>query len=170
MINGAFGVGKTTAAEGLLARIADSMLFDPEEVGQMLRKIDLCNRPADAAPPDDFQDDPLWPGLTVEVAMRLFNQYKRPMIVPMTLAHIPYFAEIKGGLSQITPNFHHFCLTASTATIHQRLIERGDEPGSWTFQQSVRCVAAHQDPIFSEQIDSEDKNPQQIQDYILSQL
>ena len=50
MINGAFGVGKTTAAKGLLAPIPDSMLYDPEDVGQMLRTIDTCNRPAEANP------------------------------------------------------------------------------------------------------------------------
>ena len=50
MINGAFGVGKTTVAKGLLAGIPDSMLYDPEDVGQMLRTIDTCNRPAEANP------------------------------------------------------------------------------------------------------------------------
>lgn len=39
MINGAFGVGKTTIAEKLLGTIANSMLYDPEEVGFMLRNI-----------------------------------------------------------------------------------------------------------------------------------
>ena len=52
ILDGAFGVGKTTAAKGLLARIPDSMLYDPEDVGQMLRTIDACNRPAEANPPE----------------------------------------------------------------------------------------------------------------------
>lgn len=39
MINGAFGVGKTTVATILLERIPNSMLIDPEEVGYMLRNI-----------------------------------------------------------------------------------------------------------------------------------
>ena len=101
MINGAFGVGKTTVANGLLAQIPDSMLYDPEEVGQMLRKIGGGIRSADEKI-GDFQDDPLWPALTVEVAKRLFNEYKRPLIIPMTLAHIPYFTTIKDGLAQLT--------------------------------------------------------------------
>lgn len=39
MINGAFGAGKTTIAEMLLPLIPNSMIYDPEEVGFMLRKI-----------------------------------------------------------------------------------------------------------------------------------
>ena len=158
MINGAFGVGKTTVANGLLAQIPDSMLYDLEEVGQMLRKI------------GDFQDDPLWPALTVEVAKRLFNEYKRPLIIPMTLAHIPYFTTIKDGLAQLTADFHHFCLTASTATIHRRLIERGDEPSGWTFQRTARCVIAHRDPILSEHISTEAIDPQKVQHYMLDRI
>jgi len=50
MINGAFGVCKTTGAKGLLAPIPDRMLYDPEDVGQILRTIDTCNRPAEAYP------------------------------------------------------------------------------------------------------------------------
>lgn len=33
MINGAFGVGKTTTASKLQERMPNSILFDPEEVG-----------------------------------------------------------------------------------------------------------------------------------------
>jgi 2-phosphoglycerate kinase len=39
MINGAFGVGKTTVANELLKVIENSMLFDPEEVGYMVRNV-----------------------------------------------------------------------------------------------------------------------------------
>ena len=41
MINGAFGVGKTTIANELLKEIKNSMIYDPEEVGFMLRNIIL---------------------------------------------------------------------------------------------------------------------------------
>ncbi|MDY0393289.1 AAA family ATPase [Virgibacillus halophilus] len=39
MINGAFGVGKTTVANRLQKELDNSMIFDPEEVGFMLRNI-----------------------------------------------------------------------------------------------------------------------------------
>jgi deoxyadenosine/deoxycytidine kinase len=38
MINGAFGSGKTTTAQMLKPLIPNSMIYDPEEVGYMLRK------------------------------------------------------------------------------------------------------------------------------------
>lgn len=56
---------------------------------------------------------------------------------------------INDGLSQSTPDLHHFCPTASVETIHQRFIERGDKTGRWTFHQTALCIAAHQDPILS---------------------
>ena len=168
MINGAFGVGKTTVANGLLTHIPNSMLYDPEEVGQMLKKVTAGVRLADEGT-GDFQDIALWPALSVDVAERLYNRCKRPLIIPMTL-DVPYFTVFKNGLSRVDPNLYHFCLTASKEVIHQRLAQRGDEPGSWTFQQTERCVAAHRDPIFSEHIDSEDIDSQQIQEYILSRI
>lgn len=39
MINGAFGVWKTSVAMGLTQHVNNSMIFDPEEVGFMLRNI-----------------------------------------------------------------------------------------------------------------------------------
>jgi 2-phosphoglycerate kinase len=38
-INGAFGVGKTSVATELSSLIPDSLMFDPEEIGFMLRNI-----------------------------------------------------------------------------------------------------------------------------------
>jgi deoxyadenosine/deoxycytidine kinase len=37
MINGPFGAGKTTTAQLLQAHIPNSMIFDPEEIGYMLK-------------------------------------------------------------------------------------------------------------------------------------
>ncbi|NKB72811.1 MAG: AAA family ATPase [Candidatus Latescibacteria bacterium] len=162
MINGAFGVGKTTLADGLAARIPNSLIYDPEEVGQMLRKI--------TKETGDFQDIALWPSLTVDIAGRLFSTYKRSLIIPMTLAHVPYFKEIKDGLSNLTSELYHFCLTASIEVIHQRLERRGDIKGSWTFQQTARCVEAHREAIFSEHIDTENMDSRQIQELILSRI
>jgi hypothetical protein len=39
MINGAFGSGKTSTAQMLQPLVANSMIFDPEEIGLMIRKI-----------------------------------------------------------------------------------------------------------------------------------
>ena len=127
MINGAFGIGKTTVANGLVTQIPNSMLYDPEEVGQMLRKITQGYRlPHEDT--GDFQDIDLWPSMTVEVTKRLLAKYQRTLIIPMTLVNEDYFSHIRDGLAKMTSRWHHFCLTASVTTIHQRLTKRGDAP------------------------------------------
>lgn len=39
MINGAFGSGKTSAGKMLRPLIDNSMIYDPEEIGYMIRKL-----------------------------------------------------------------------------------------------------------------------------------
>jgi len=69
MINGAFGVGKTTTANKLLELIDNSMIFDPEEVGFMLRNIITDDIKYDDEKKNDFQALELWRVLTVKVAV-----------------------------------------------------------------------------------------------------
>ena len=52
-VNGAFGAGKTTAAEGLAATRPSTRVFDPELVGFLLRRLIV-------EPVDDFQSWPAW--------------------------------------------------------------------------------------------------------------
>jgi deoxyadenosine/deoxycytidine kinase len=65
-INGSFGVGKSSVAELLIKKVPNSLLFDAEEIGYMLRKIykHIDN-------PEDFQDFPAWRDLTVKTAAHL---------------------------------------------------------------------------------------------------
>ena len=77
-INGAFGAGKTTVALGLAKRWPAALLFDPEKVGFLLRRV----VPADCRQ-GDFQDLRLWRQLTVQMAAGLIEQHRRPLIVPI---------------------------------------------------------------------------------------
>ena len=74
MINGAFGAGKTTMAHALCESLPGTMLFDPEEVGYMLRNVIPEERKQLEAPEGDFQDLDLWRKLTVEVGGRLIER------------------------------------------------------------------------------------------------
>lgn len=65
MINGAFGVGKTSVANELVKQMDNSMIFDPEEVGFMLRNIIPNEIKQKEANTGDFQDLQLWKELTV---------------------------------------------------------------------------------------------------------
>jgi adenylate kinase family enzyme len=155
MINGAFGSGKTTVASRLLQAIPDSMLFDPEEVGYMLRSIIPKDVMDEAENTGDFQDLELWTILTVHVARLLKGKYTKHLTVPMTIHNERYFEYIHAGFKQIDVQTHHFCLLASEETIHERLRQRGETEGNWCFQQTRKCVEAFRDPVFAEYIDTD---------------
>ena len=91
MINGPFGVGKTSAAARLTKALPNAMLYDPEEVGYMLCNIVMEEVMHDSERTQDFQDLNLWRQLVVEVAGRLVKEYDRDLIVPMTLCNPDYF-------------------------------------------------------------------------------
>jgi hypothetical protein len=153
-INGAFGVGKTTLAERLVARLPNSLLYDPELVGAALRQI---VKPIDY--PDDFQDIPLWPSLTLETARLLRERYGCDLVIPMTIWRVDYFEQIVGALRRSEPDVYHFCLTASAETIYGRLRERGAGPGWWEWERVERCAAAFQSPLFARHLATDDKTP-----------
>lgn len=155
MINGAFGVGKTTIANTLQNEIEHSMIYDPEEIGYMLRNVIPIDIKRTESTTGDFQDLELWKELTVDVAKRLITKYKINLIVPMTIRKIEYFHFIYNGFKSIDDQTHHFCLSASKETIYERLRLRGEEEGNWCFQQTDKCLEAYKQYDFGEYIDTE---------------
>lgn len=152
MINGSFGVGKTTIAQKLVTSIPNSMLYDPEEVGFMLRNLipEHVKNPCERT--DDFQDLTLWKSLTVDVARSIQKTYKRHLIVPMTIYQRPYLQYIRNGFKQFDQHIFHFCLVAETDIVYERLRKRGEIEGNWAFQQVRKCVEAFRDESFKEHI------------------
>lgn len=134
-INGPFGVGKTQTALALHARVPQSFVFDPEEVGYFIRKV---------TPPEshflDFQDDPLWREMLSQTVMHALERSKGPLIVPMTLVHPTYFKEIMASLAQEDIVVHHIALIASKEKLLHRLKTRGDDQQSWPAKQIERCL------------------------------
>jgi hypothetical protein len=169
MINGAFGVGKTTTAESLVSKIPGSMLYDPEEVGYMLHAVTRGILPPEEMT-GDFQDIAIWSPLVVEVAAKLRARYQRHLIVPMTLVNETYYATIKGGFERIDTETYAFCLTASLETIHQRLLSRGAEPGEWALAQTERCLKAFESNVFAPYIDTETRSAVEIVALIMSRI
>lgn len=167
MINGAFGSGKTTTANKLLPLIPNSMIFDPEEIGYMLRNIIPEAIRLNVERTDDFQDIELWKVLTVQIAEELQQQYNKHLIVPMTLYKPHIFEYIVHGFQRMDKNVHHFCLIASEDTIHERLIRRGDEAGGWTFQQTVKCVQAFRNTRFEQHIITDEMDTDEVVSTIL---
>jgi adenylate kinase family enzyme len=156
MINGAFGVGKTTVATKLLEKIPNSILFDPEEVGYMLRNIITDEIKDEQERTDNFQDLSLWKVLVVQVAKSLKTKYRKNLIVPMTIYNEGYFRYIYDGFKEADIGTHHFCLMAKEETIYERLRKRGEVDGNWCFQQSKKCLDAYNDSCFAEFIWTDD--------------
>lgn len=167
MINGAFGAGKTTVANELLKKIDNSMLFDPEAVGYMLRHIISEDMKQPEERTDNFQDIAPWKILVVQVAEQLKKYYDKNLIVPMTIFNEGYFQYIKDGFLAIDHETHHFCLRASEATIHERLRKRGEEEGNWCFQQTRKCVDAFNSGKFGKYIETDKMEVNRIVDIIL---
>lgn len=170
MINGAFGVGKTTISNELLKSVENSMLFDPEEVGYMLRNVLPEEVKRLEAATGDFQDLQLWKELTVDIARFIISKYNVNLIVPMTIRNFEYFNYIFNGFNSIDKHTYHFCLSASKETIYERLRERGEEEGNWCFQQTDKCLKAYNENNFGKYIDTENVHINAIVDTIKEQL
>lgn len=167
MINGAFGVGKTTIAGYLKERIPDSIIYDPEAAGILLRYIIPEEFKKENEKTGDFQDFELWPKLSVMIATEIKKQYGCHLIVPMTLRKVEYFRHFYDGLKSIDSDIYHFCLTASYETIHKRLEARGEKTGSWPFQQTEKCIDAYEIYDFGEYLDTEEMSVEAIGKVIL---
>jgi broad-specificity NMP kinase len=152
MLNGAYGVGKTTVANRLLGSIRDSMVYDPEEIGYMLRNMITDEIRTQEEQTDNFQDLELWKILVVKVAELLQRKYRKNLIVPMTIINKEYFFYILNGFKEIDQQTFHFCLLAQEETIYERLRKRGEIEGNWCFRQTKKCLEAYQDPCFEEYI------------------
>ena len=170
MINGAFGVGKTTIANRLLNEIKNSMIYDPEEIGYLLRNVIPNDIKRTESATGDFQDLDLWKELTVDMGKKLITKYEINLIVPMTIREIEYFHYIYKGFKSIDEQTYHFCLNASKETIYERLRERGEEEGNWCFQQTDKCLTAYNQYDFGEYIDTEKNSIDDIIQHIKGKL
>ena len=172
MINGPFGVGKTTVSHMLKTSISSSMIFDPEEVGFMLRNIVTEDVRLDSESTGDFQDLIPWKELFVDVAEKLSKTYKKDLIIPMTIRNKEYFSYIKKRLEKIDSEVYHFCLLASKEIIHKRLSDRGDAYGSWAFQQTDKCLKAFQDDreLFATLVSTDNISEDEVHEYILKYI
>ena len=169
MINGSFGVGKTTIAEMLLTTIPKALLFDPEMVGYLVHEITKDMRAADEETAD-FQDISIWRPLVISTAEQLSRRYSRPLVVPMTIANPEYLDEITNGFRAFDPQLYHFCLTASLQTVHHRLRNRGVKEGVWCWNKAIEYAPLFHTPRYATHIDTENRAPTEVTFEIMSHL
>ncbi|MGW6054121.1 AAA family ATPase [Streptomyces sp. NPDC055189] len=171
-VNGAFGSGKTTLVEELRPRWPEALVYDPETVGYVLREIV-------EVPTGDFQDLRLWRRQVADLAVGLVEEYRRPVLVPMTLADPGYAGEIFGALKDEGIRVHHFFLKVSREKLEQRIDGRSVTPDNPEQDEKVRrwckgkieaCMAAADtlpgDTVF---LDGE-LTPQGLADQVLARV
>ena len=144
-INGAFGAGKSTLAGELKARLPDALDYDPEFVGYILTKW------VPAPESHDFQDLPLWRRMVAQFAIGLWEEYGRPVIVPMTLVDARYRDEIFTPVRAAGVPFLHVFLDVPADELRRRINEQElfedgrpqtDDAREFRLRNVDRCVAA----------------------------
>jgi hypothetical protein len=173
VINGSFGVGKTTVARLLREAFPGSAVYDPEWAGLALMRLPRWVGLRGAGT-DDFQDIELWRRLTV-AGVRLFGLFADgALIVPMTFSRRDYLDEVVAGLRRHDPATRVFCLRAGLPTVRGRLAGRGTKlegPGSqWIARRIVECAEAHRDPHFGEPVDTEGRSAREVAEHIAARL
>ncbi|MET9048911.1 AAA family ATPase [Streptomyces sp. NPDC004362] len=143
-VNGAFGSGKTTLVDELQRRRPAALVYDPEQIGYVLRDIV-------EVPTGNFQDLRLWRRQVISMAVGLLEEYERPILVPMTLVDPQYVAEMFGALEEAEVAVHHFFLKVPSEALARRIDartvapndpERDEAARQWCKAQIEQCVAA----------------------------
>jgi chloramphenicol 3-O-phosphotransferase len=135
-LNGAFGVGKTSVARALRARVRGAVVVDPERIGWVLARVTARGRCA-----GDFQELEAWLTWTVR-AVRAAARVSTLAIVPMTVDDDARRAAILGALTQGGADVLHVTLRARPETLATRLAARGHAASAWIAGRNRACVPA----------------------------
>ncbi|PRX49151.1 shikimate kinase [Prauserella shujinwangii] len=113
-LNGAFGAGKTTTAHALTRLLPRARVFDPEQVGFLLRHVL-------PEPPGDFQHLPPWRPLVTETAVRVLAEVGGVLVAPQTVLVREYLREIFDGFAAARVPVRHVLLHADEPELRRRI-------------------------------------------------
>ena len=164
-LNGPFGVGKTTLANLLHQEIPNSILYDPELLGDFFQE----NLPK-AVCPEDFQDYPIWRQTTVQIIRDLATKTGQVIIVPMTVFKKEYCQEIieQGLIEDMC--VQHYILVAEKETILDRLNKRTQENNNWALKHLDNCLQAFEDQIPGRKIETDSLTVDELAEIVLKDL
>lgn len=167
LINGPFGIGKSTVADSVVRRHEGTLLYDPELVGAFARR--LATGVEDAS---DFQELAIWPLAVVANAGALKDAYHRDLVVPMCIWRLDRFQAISEGLRRIDPRLICVRLTATEETVRRRILGRAeaDGPHEWCLSHLGRGLAAANDPRFGLEVATEGQSPEQVASAVIELL
>ncbi len=163
-INGAYGSGKSTLAEVLSAKLADSLIFDAEEVGNAVR----------GSYPDCpygyiFEDYPLWSDFCCRLIEDVHDKFSENIIVPMTLLRPASYDSIIKRLIADGYDARMVILQASRQTVHDRIIARGEDEDCWCME-NIELSSQGSSAMDGLHILTDDKSPEEIADIVMAQL
>lgn len=167
LLNGAFGIGKTTVARILVQRLPGAVLYDPELIGLALQRLArMAGRDV-----EDFQELRLWRRLTV-LALRVVRLFRENVVVPMAFSDPGYLREIREGIARFEPRQFHVCLVAPLEVVRRRQQSRRLDPrdAQWQDRRAAECCAVHGGAAFATQIDATGRDVNQIAEEIVQVL
>ncbi|MGW3058439.1 AAA family ATPase [Streptomyces goshikiensis] len=133
-INGAFGSGKSTLAAGLHQALPGSVVADPEEIGDLLRRT-LAGHPRKLR---DYQDYPAWRRLTTAYISEIAAHTSGHVLVPMAVLSPAYAAEVFTPLRR-SPGLVHLVLHVESDELKARIDASEEFPGDETRSEAVRA-------------------------------
>jgi chloramphenicol 3-O-phosphotransferase len=169
LINGSFGVGKTTVAGLLRRRLPGSVIVDPELLGIAMLMLSKAwpfgQRVA------DFQDLRAWRHASA-CAIRIMERLRSTIIVPMAFSNRVHLGELQRSIGGGGVEIFHFCLVAPHEVVLERLRQREGRrgPSPWQLRRSAECCAAHLSPDFAVQIPTAARTPEEIADDIVRRV
>jgi predicted kinase len=170
LLDGAFGVGKSTVARRFRDRVTGSRLYDPERLGYVMRRLPRWF-PGSTARLADYRDSRLWRALTAR-AIRVFARAARPLIVPMALNR-ELLDVLRRALAANGCLVVHVCLVAPERVVHERLAARGvsraSTEGQWVYPRaSAACREHSRNDALVHRIDTDRKAPDAIVDELIA--
>ena len=117
-LNGPFGVGKTTTVLELRQVLPTAVVFDPEEIGFMLR-----HALGGGLPEGDFQDLRLWRRLTIAAIEEVADYFERDVIVPQSVLVERYWDELRYGLAAAGLDCHSVTLHSAKEELERRIMK-----------------------------------------------
>lgn len=127
-LSGPYGVGKSTLAEAMAAKMKNAIIFDAEEVGNAVRE----NYP-DCPYGYIFEDYPLWGEFCYMLLRDIHETFHKDILVPMTLVRKESYRIIE-RLNRNGIDSRLVVLEASYQTVHDRILARGEEECCWCME------------------------------------
>ena len=172
LINGPYGVGKTSVAKNLIKKIPSSILFDTEEIGFLLQN----QIPKEIDSKSDFTEFEIWKKLVADVGIFLRKKYNQTIVIPQTILNKSILFYILDEFKKEGEKVYYFCLMGKKEILKDRLIKRVKEQGMehligtsdfYAFERIDECLE-----VFGgeKSIDTSDKSINEISNILLSKI